>query len=259
MDLLGVGGMGWVYRATRVEATEGQATDGKASEIVALKVLLDQFKNDQGMLARFEQECRAGLKFQHENIVRTLACGSAGGLPYVVMEYVEGPSLLELLRNREGCRLPWEQACDIARQAAKGLHHMHLAGFVHRDIKPQNLLIDRNGDVKLIDFGLSMRREGELGDEFSMAMIFGHECVGTAAYSSPEQAIDSLKSDARSDVYSLGCTLFAMLTGDTPFPYKDTNDVLKAHQREFARNVCNIVPSIPKVVGEIVAKMLMKK
>jgi serine/threonine protein kinase len=187
LDLLGVGGMGWVYRAAHNET----------GETVALKVLLDQFKNDHGMLARFEQECRAGLCFQHENIVRTHSQGSAGGLPYVIMEFVEGPSLLELLRLREGTRLPWEQACDIARQAALGLHQIHKMGFVHRDIKPQNLLIDRSGCVKLIDFGLSMMRDGEGGDEFSMAMIFGHECVGTAAYTAPEQAVDSLTADAR--------------------------------------------------------------
>lgn len=249
LDLLGVGGMGWVYRAANTE------TD----EVVALKVLLDHLKNDQGLLARFEQEARAGLRFKHENIVRTFAYGSAGGLPYVIMEFVEGPSLLELLRLRPNIRLPWEQACDIARQAALGLHHMHLAGFVHRDVKPQNLLIDHTGHVKLLDFGLTMKREGEHGDEFSMAMIFGHECVGTAAFTAPEQATDSLSSDARSDIYSLGCTLFAALTGDTPFPLNETDEVLQAHQTQIPRNVCDIVPSIPRPVGDIVAKMLEKK
>ena len=249
LDLLGIGGMGWVYRA------ENTGTGG----IVALKVLLDQLKHDRGMLARFEQEARAGLRFNHENIVRTFACGSAGGLPYVIMEYVEGPSLLELLKTHERCRLPWEQACEIARQAALGLHHMHQAGFVHRDVKPQNLLIDRAGHVKLLDFGLSMLRDGEDGDEFSMAMIFGHECVGTAAFTAPEQSVDSLTADARSDVYSLGCTLYASLVGDTPFPYPNSNDVHKAHQSQVPRNVCDIVPTIPRAVGDIIAKMLAKR
>ncbi len=249
LDLLGVGGMGWVYRAENT----------KTHQVFALKVLLDQLKHDRGLLARFEQEARAGQRFNHENIVRTFGCGAAGGLPYVIMEYVEGPSLLELLRFRDHSRLPWEQACDIARQAARGLHHVHLAGFVHRDMKPQNLLIDRKGLVKILDFGLSMLKDGEEGDEFSMAMIFGHECVGTAAYTAPEQALDSLTADARSDVYSLGCTLFASLTGDTPFPYAKTSEVLKAHQTQLARNVSDIVPTIPRAVGNIVAKMLAKK
>lgn len=249
LDLLGVGGMGWVYRAQNI-------TTGK---IFALKVLMDQLKHDRGMLARFEQEARAGQRFNHENIVRTYDFGSAGGLPYVIMEFVEGPSLLELLRTREKSRIPWEQACDISRQSARGLQHLHQAGFVHRDIKPQNLLIDRSGLVKILDFGLSMKNDGEEGDEFSMAMIFGHECVGTSAFTAPEQGLDSLKADARSDIYSLGCTLFASLTGDTPFPFSRASDVLKAHQTVVPRNVCDIVPAIPRPVGEIVAKMLAKK
>lgn len=248
LDLVGVGGMGWVYRAINTET----------NEIFALKVLLERFKNDRGMVVRFEQEAKAGMLLNHENIVRTFGYGVAGGLPYVVMEYVEGPSLLELLRLRERSRLNWEQACDIARQAALGLQSVHQRGLVHRDVKPQNLLIDRVGQVKLLDFGLTMLHEGETGDEFSMAMIFGHECVGTAAFMAPEQAVDSLKADARSDVYSLGCTLFAILIGDTPFPYADTKDVLKGHASILPKNVCDIIPGIPRPVGDIVAKMLAK-
>ncbi len=249
LDLLGVGGMGWVYRAAKADT----------GEIFALKVLIDQYKNDRGMVVRFEHEARAGLKFQHDNIVRTFDCGSAGGLPYVVMEYIEGPSLLELLRLRERSRLAWEQACEVIRQAAVGLQHVHESGFVHRDVKPQNLLIDHMGHVKLLDFGLAMLREGESGDEFSMAMIFGHECVGTAAFMAPEQATDSLKADAQSDIYSLGCTMFAILTGDTPFPFSETKDVLKGHQSTVPRHVSDVVPAIPRAVGDIVAKMLAKK
>ena len=248
LDLVGVGGMGWVYRAI----------NPKTNQIFALKVLLERFKNDRGMVVRFEQEAKAGMLLNHENIVRTFGYGVAGGLPYVVMEYVEGPSLLELLRLRERSRLHWEQACDIARQAALGLQCVHGAGLVHRDIKPQNLLVEKSGQVKLLDFGLTMLHEGESGDEFSMAMIFGHECVGTAAFMPPEQAMDSLKSDARSDVYSLGCTLFAILTGDTPFPFSDTKDVLKGHASMIPKNVCDIVAGIPRPVGDIIAKMLAK-
>ncbi|HEY0983116.1 protein kinase domain-containing protein [Schlesneria sp.] len=248
LDLLGIGGMGWVYRAQSVST----------GQTFALKVLLDQLKQDRGLLARFEQEVRAGQRFKHENIVRTYESGNAGGLPYMIMEFVEGPSLLELLRMRERSRLPWQQACDIARQAANGLHHVHRAGFVHRDIKPQNLLVDHNGLTKILDFGLSMKKDGEDGDEFSMAMIFGHECVGTAAYTSPEQALDSLTADARSDIYSLGCTLFASLTGDTPFPYSRTSEVLKGHQSVIPRHVSDMVPAIPREVGDLVAKMLAK-
>ena len=244
LDVLGIGGMGWVY----------QAADSKTGEVVALKVLLDQFKHDRGMLARFQQEARAGLRLNHPNVVRTHRIGSAGGSHYVIMDLVEGPSLLEVLLRKR--RLGWGQACDFARQAALGLHHAHEAGLVHRDVKPQNLLIERTGVVKLLDFGLAMIREGETGEEFSMAMIFGHECVGTAAYMSPEQAEDSLSVDARADVYSLGCTLFAALTGDTPFAERSVTDVQKAHRAKTPRNVRSLAPSVPEGVAQVVMKML---
>ena len=246
LDLLGVGGMGWVYQAANTET----------GETVALKVLLEQFKHDRGMLARFQQEARAGLRLNHPNVVRTHKLGTAGGSHYMIMDLVEGPSLLEVLLRLK--RLPWGQACDFARQAALGLHHAHQAGLVHRDVKPQNLLIESTGRVKLLDFGLAMTLEGESGDEFSMAMIFGHESVGTAAYMAPEQAEDSLSVDARADVYGLGCTLFAALTGDTPFPERSVTDVQQAHGARAPRSVRDLAPSIPEEVAGIVAKMLAK-
>jgi len=246
LDLLGVGGMGWVY----------QAAHSETGQIVALKVLLEQFKHDRGMLARFQQEARTTLRLNHPNIVRTHKLGSAGGSHYMIMDLIEGPSLLEVLLRKK--RLPWGQACDFARQAALGLHHAHRAGLIHRDVKPQNLLIESTGRVKLLDFGLAMIVDGETGDEFSMAMIFGHECVGTAAFMAPEQADDSLSVDARSDVYSLGCTLFAALTGDTPFPERSVTDVQKSHRTKTPRDVRSLSPSIPDGVARVVAKMLAK-
>jgi eukaryotic-like serine/threonine-protein kinase len=247
LDLLGAGGMGWVYRAE----------DTTTNEVVALKVLLDRHKEDRGMLARFQQEARAGLLLDHPNIVRTRATSSAGGMMYMILDFVEGPSLLEILLRRK--RVPWKMACDFARQTALGLHHAHQFGLVHRDVKPQNLLIDKRGHVKLLDFGLAMKREGEGGDEFSMAMIFGHECIGTPAFMAPEQAQDSLKADARSDVYGLGCTLYAALVGDTPFPLKNPHDVVNAHQTQMPRMVNELVSGIPQGVADIVAKMLAKQ
>ncbi len=246
LDLLGAGGMGWVYRASNTTT----------NEVVALKVLLDRHKEDRGMLARFQQEARAGLVLHHPNIVRTRATSSAGGMLYMILDFVEGPSLLELLFRQR--RLHWGLACDFARQAALGLHHAHQAGWIHRDVKPQNLLIDRNGTVKLLDFGLAMMREGDGGDEFSIAMIFGHECIGTPAFMAPEQAKDSMTADARSDVYGLGCTLFAALTGDLVFPLRNPHDVVKAHQTQTPRTVRELVPEIPQGVSDLVSKMLEK-
>ncbi|HUQ70137.1 MAG TPA: FHA domain-containing serine/threonine-protein kinase [Planctomycetaceae bacterium] len=246
VDILGVGGMGWVY----------QAEDTTTGQTVALKVLQDQLKHDAGMHARFVQEARVGLRLQHPHIVRTYYLGSAGGLPYMVMEFVRGPSLLEVLQRCGPVK--WPQACEFARQAALGLDFAHHAGIVHRDVKPQNLLIDDQGHVRLLDFGLSMVREGETGDEFSMAMIFGHESVGTAEFSAPEQSADSLLADARSDVYSLGGTLYTTLTGTTPYQAKSMTEMLRAHRTERLRSPREIVPSIPEGVANVVMKMLAK-
>ena len=188
LDILGTGGMGWVYVA------EFQET----SEKVALKVLTD--KQDKGILARFKLEARAGLKLNHSNIVRTYKISQADDLYYVVMELVEGISVQELLDLRKS--ILWQQACDIVVQAARGLQHAHDAGLVHRDVKPSNLLIQQDGNVKILDFGLARLDDDE--DEFSLAMISGQDCMGTADYMAPEQTIDSYNIDSRADIYSLG-------------------------------------------------------
>ena len=246
LDILGMGGMGWVY----------QAEDTRSGQIVALKVLLDHLKNDQGMLARFRQEARAGLQLNDPHILRTYRFDHAGDLPYLILEFHEGLTLLELLQGRG--KLPWPQVCDIIRQAAIGLHHGHQKGLVHRDVKPQNLVIDRSGHVKVLDFGLALISDGEAGDEFSMAMIFGHDCPGTVAYMAPEHAENSLHVDARADIYSLGCTFHALLTGTVPFPRKSVAELLEAHRSETPRSVRELVPSIPEEVAAIVARMLAK-
>ena len=240
VDLIGLGGMGWVYRA--VDTTTGAT--------VALKVLREDLQHDQGMMPRFQQEAKVGMRLHHPNILETLSMGAAGGLPYVTMEYVPGPNLLEyLVANR---RLPWGQACEFARQTALGLSYSHGQGIIHRDIKPQNLLIDASGQVRILDFGLSMLQEGESGDEFSLAMIFGHESVGTIEFAAPEQIANSLGADARSDIFSLGCTLFASLTGMNPWGRTQP----KTAQNEAARSVRDVVPDIPEEVAQIVLRMM---
>lgn len=240
LDVLGVGGMGCVY----------QAQDTTTGEPVALKVLAERLKHDRGMYARFQQEARVGLLLKHPHIIRTQYLGTAGGLPYMTMELIEGANLLELLQKHH-C-LPWGQACEFARQAALALEYLHRRGIVHRDVKPQNLLIDRRGHVRLLDFGLAMLREGEAGDEFSMAMIFGHESVGTEEFSAPEQSADSLTADPRSDVYSLGATLFLALTCRSHRARPKT----PGGQPGPLRSVRDFVPTIPQEVAEIVARML---
>lgn len=240
VELLGLGGMGWVY----------EAVDLDSGEHVALKVLRNDLKHDAGMLARFHQEAAVGRRFDHPHIMRTRGMGEAGGLPYMIMDFIPGPNLLEVLLKNQ--RLPWNQACEIARQTALGLGGAHQQGIIHRDVKPQNLLLDRAGNVRLLDFGLSMLGDGESGDEFSLAMIFGHQGVGTFEYAAPEQATDSLAADAQSDLFSLGGTLFAAITGMNPV--QPVAGKPGKHRRE--KDVSKYVAGVPQPVVQIVQKLL---
>ncbi|MBP85121.1 MAG: hypothetical protein CMJ64_00115 [Planctomycetaceae bacterium] len=249
LEVLGCGGMGWVYIA---EDTETQWR-------VALKILPDEARRDAGTLARFRLEAQAGMKLSHPNIVRSYKLGQAedryGPTHYVAMELVRGVNLFEFMLMKK--KLDIDHACDIIMQAAEALAYAHDEGLVHRDIKPENLLVCADGTVKLLDFGLAMIDEND--EEFSMAMIFGQNRLGTADYISPEQYVDSYSVDARADIYSLGCTLYFALTGKVPFPFKTSGQKLKAHLKRRPTPVEELRPEIPKQIGGIVAKMMSKR
>jgi hypothetical protein len=243
IDVLGTGGMGWLH----------VGVNEKTGEKAAVKVISRHMENDY--LTRFKLEARAGLLLNHPNIVRTLKLGETDEILYVIMELVEGISLQELI-VRQG-PLPWPQACGLIAQAATGLQHAHEKGMVHRDIKPGNLLVKKNGTVKVLDFGLALMEKDE--DEFTLAMISGQGCVGTADYISPEQTIDSFAVGPRADIYSLGCTLYCTLTGNVPFPGESVPKKLRAHRTKDARPVRDIKPEIPVDVEKIVTKMMARK
>ena len=243
VDILGTGGMGWLY----------VGVNEQTGEKAAVKVISRHMDNDY--LTRFKLEARAGLLLNHPNIVRTIKLGETDEILYVAMELVEGISLQELI-VRQGS-IPWPQACSLVAQAAAGLQHAHEKGMVHRDIKPGNLLVKRNGTVKVLDFGLALMEKDE--DEFTLAMISGQGCVGTADYISPEQTIDSFAVGPRADIYSLGCTLYCALTGTVPFPGESVAKKLRAHRTKDARPVREIKPEVPAAVEQIVAKMMARK
>ncbi|MBI1310378.1 protein kinase [bacterium] len=250
-DILGSGGMGWVYIATDLES----------GEKVALKMLCEQSSNDAGLLTRFKLEARAGMQLEHEAIVQTklisVTPGLYGDIHYTVMEYMEGVGVDELVAMGGAVAAP--QACHIARYAAAGLHHAHARGLVHRDIKPANILVDKQCHAKVLDFGLSLASNSAHEDEFSLAMIFGHDCLGTADYIAPEQVVDSFNIDRRADIYSLGATLYFMLTGQVMFPqYKTRAEKIAAQQHEHPRPIREVKPSVPEHVAAIVMKMLEK-
>jgi serine/threonine protein kinase len=249
LEVLGCGGMGWLYVAEEIE-TKWR---------VALKVLPEEGRNDAGTLARFQLEAQAGMRLDHPNIVRSYKIGKYddiyGAVHYVVMELVRGVNLFELLILKK--KLEVGQAADIVLQAAEALSYAHAKGMVHRDIKPENLLVCSDGTAKLLDFGLAMVDEND--EEFSMAMIFGQNRLGTADYISPEQYIDSYRVDHRADIYSLGCTFYFALTGKVPFPFATTAEKLKGHLRKQPKPIQELRPDLPPRVAAIVHKMMAKR
>ncbi len=244
LEVIGAGGMGWLYLAE----------DTQKGEKVALKLLPTPPEDQRGVVARFEVEGRVGLKLQHPNIIRTLEVGRNGDVHYIVMEFVPGINLQEMI-DLMGAIDP-RHACDIACQTALGLQHAHEQGLVHRDIKPANLLIDREGTVRILDFGLAMLDREDY--EFSLAMIFGQDCLGTADYAAPEQTRNSYEVGPAADIYSLGCTLYTMLTGRVPFPGNTVSEKMKAHQRLQPVSIRQLAPHVPEEVARVVRRMMAK-
>ncbi len=244
LEILGVGGMGWVYTAEDLET----------GRVVALKILSEHHQHIADMQARMKLEVRAGSRLDHPHIVHAYKAEHTGDVDFLVTEYVEGISLQELAELRGP--IDYQQACDFVCQTAAGLQHSHDRGLVHRDIKPANLLVDKSGCLKILDFGLALIRDDE--DEFSLAMIFGHDCLGTDDFIPPEQARESFSVDPRADIYSLGCTLYYLLSGKVPFPLQTTPDKIRAHLTKTPRPIQELVPSLPRQVAAAIEKMMAK-
>ncbi len=217
VEKLGAGGMGAVYRAQR------QADN----EIVALKILPRSKATDEEFLTRFEQEARAAFELSHPNIVRALDMGQADGYHYIAMEYVEGRDLFSVLEERGKLTVP--EAVDIAVQMGEALEHAHESRLVHRDIKPDNILMDKNGQAKLTDLGLVME-EAPAGGKPRITKR--GLAMGTPFYFSPEQARGEEDIDIRSDIYALGATLYEMITGKPPFEGENAAQVMLQHIQE---------------------------
>jgi len=251
-DILGSGGMGWVYSATNLETNEK----------VAIKMLCEQNDRDAGLLTRFKLEARAGLMLKHEAVVRTQLMGHTQGLfgdiHYMVMDYVAGIGVDEFVALL-GSPIKWRLACHIAYHAGAGLHHAHRKGLIHRDVKPSNILVDNIASARVLDFGLSQVSQSDRSDEFSLAMIFGQDCLGTADYIAPEQATDSFTIDHRADIYALGATLYYMLTGGVLFgDCKTRAEKIDAQKNRTPVSIRQIAPDVPVEVERIVNRMLAK-
>jgi serine/threonine protein kinase len=250
------------HKLIRLVATGGMSTVYEAEHILlrrrmALKVLPKSLVSEASYLERFYREARAIARLNHPNIIRGFDVGQDGDYHYFAMEYVEGQSLQDLVQTRGP--LPPAEAAEMIRQAALGLEHAHQAGLVHRDIKPANLLLDAGGVVKLLDLGLVRSMGPENDGEAGLTRLHDESLLGTVDYLSPEQAIDSHDVDIRSDIYSLGCTLYFLLTGSPPFPQGTLAEKLLAHQIRPAPPIAGLRPDRPGGLGQVVARMLAKR
>lgn len=221
---------------------------------VAVKVLPVAKAKDSSALARFHREARAVAALDHPNIVHAYDIDQDEDLHFLVMEYVDGANLLEIVK-RSG-PLPVLRACHYIHQSARALQHAHEHGLVHRDIKPGNILVDRTGVVKVLDMGLALFFQEE--DE-QLTRKHDDGTLGTADYLSPEQAMDSHDVDIRTDIYSLGVTFYFLLTGQAPFENMPVAQKLLAHQMKQPRPITDFRKDVPAALLAVLDKMMAKK
>jgi len=246
LDKLGEGGMGAVYRAFHV----------RLKRMVALKILPGGLLDDAQAVARFQREMEAGGKLDHPNIVRASDAGEAGGRHFLVMELIDGVDLARLA-SRLG-PLPVADVCEAGRQVAQALQHAHEHGLVHRDVKPSNLILTPAGAVKLLDLGLARLYGNQPNAE---GLTASGAAMGTPDYMAPEQALEPKKVDIRADLYSLGCTLYRLLTGRPPFgdpPYDTAGKKMMAHAQAPVPAVRGRRPDVPERLAGVLERLLAK-
>lgn len=237
---IGSGGMGAVFRATDVELARK----------VALKVLHPSVATDPSLIARFRNEARACAALCHDNIARVFFAGEQDGVHYIAYEYAEGLTLKELIEQH--VVLTPGETVNYAIQATLALNHIDAAGIVHRDIKPSNIILTPNGRIKVVDLGLARR---ETNDSIGDLTVAG-TTLGTFDYIAPEQARDPRSADIRSDIYSLGCTVYHMLTGQPPYPEGTALQKLLDHQGKSPPDPRLISRSVPAELTAVVQKMM---
>jgi HAMP domain-containing protein/predicted Ser/Thr protein kinase len=241
-QILGRGGMGVVYKAI----------DTQLDEMVAIKTLPgDVMTRSPEDLERFKREIRLARKITHRNVLRTYDYGEAEGVYFISMEFVRGYTLSELLDEAPQRQMATRASVGITRQICRGLHAAHEQGIIHRDIKPQNVLIDAKGEVKLMDFGIA--RMAETPEGVTQAGLI----VGTPHYMSPEQ-VQGKQLDARSDVYSMGVLIYEMLVGHRPFESSSLTGILTAHITEKPKPPIELMPELPREINAIVLRCLEK-
>jgi eukaryotic-like serine/threonine-protein kinase len=212
------------------------ARDGELERPVAIKVLAEHLADTPGFHDRFLREARLAAQLSHPNIVQVFDVGEDDGRPFIVMECVEGATLADEVKERG--KLEPAEVVDLALQICGGLEHAHAAGLVHRDIKPQNLLLSSDGTVKIADFGIARAAEATRLTQIGSVL-------GTAAYLSPEQALGE-EVTAAADIYSLGCVLYELLTGRTPYLFETLPELVVKHREESIAPLSEVRPDVPE-------------
>jgi hypothetical protein len=231
-----------------------QAYHTRLKRWVALKVLAPHRQVDSHAIARFHRETEVAGQLEHSHIVRATDAGEDGGVHFLVMELVDGLDLAKLVARCSPLSVP--DACELTRQAAVGLQVLHEHGMVHRDIKPSNLMLTAAGQVRILDLGVALLRDGRPGLE--QELTASGMMLGTADYMAPEQWSDTRRVDIRADLYSLGCSLFKLLSGKAPFAqYAETTRKMSAHTEEPVPSLER--QDVPAEVLEVLHRLLAKR
>jgi serine/threonine protein kinase len=235
VQMLGEGGMGSVYKAKDMEL----------ERFVALKVIRPEFAEHEEVLRRFKQELILARKITHKNVIRIFDLGELDGLKFITMEFIEGQYLSSLAKEK----LPYEKSVDIMYQVCTALDAAHSEGVVHRDLKPQNVMVDKSGRAIVMDFGIA--RTMELGG----GMTNTGALIGTPDYMSPEQVMGE-HVDARSDLFTVGIMLYQLLVGQLPFKADTVQSAMFKRTREQSRRPTDVDDAVPPVLSDIVTKCL---
>ena len=245
-ERVALGRLGNTYRAVHAEHDQP----------VSLKVFPSSLKHDPEKVARMQREVHASVEVEHPNILRTFEMGQVGDIYYLALEDLKGETLQDRL-DREGA-LPYAAACKLIRDAARGLAHLHGKGLIHRDVQPGNMWITKAGVLRMMELGAVRDALGDIVSGEDEGITTTETVIGTFDYMAPEQAQDAHSADHRSDIYSLGCTLYHCLAGHKPFKEKNPIKLVMQHTTKMPPALAEVVPELPGQLSDAVNSMIAK-